>query len=117
MGKSLALILVFGSLQGCTVLGLAGDLALNSLSEKTKNDSDKNGLIEPYFTKLGVEHDVKIVSQLLASTAAKTSPLLEETLLFPASYANKSLCEKGNSLVTECFDSAYYQAIYEEAKN
>lgn len=124
MGKIFTLLLVLGALQGCTVLGFATDMALYSvLGEPNNNkgsgvnDNHRNPLP---FTTEGLEHDAKVVTQLISGAmrkSAATAPVVEDGPLFPADYANKRLCEKDHVLVTECYGPEYYQQFYEKAQS
>ena len=121
MAKTFLLFFVLITMQGCTLFGLAGDLAILAAAgdpneDKAVNDPtrvDTGGL-----TKLGLEQDVKVIKTVFNQIAEKNADkaAAANAPLFPANYANKALCKENDSLVTDCYSPEYYQALYKEAQ-
>ena len=105
--------------QGCTVLGFASDVALHAMldniheSKQAHSVNDEDPL---FFTHIGLKQDIKIVNEFLQDVAkanqAESLQVPDERRLFPANYANKSLCKQPKSELGDCYDAAYYQQFY-----
>jgi hypothetical protein len=123
MGKTLTFLFMMGTLQGCTVLGFAGDIALLAVAgdpNKGLSYHDPRRINTAPLTNLGFKQDVKVIKTVLNDIAkhkAETAPIVDDGPLFPANYTNKHVCEQTHSLVTECYGPEYYQTFYEQAQS
>jgi hypothetical protein len=94
---------------GCTVLGLAADLAFESVidDEKSRDTFERNS-IKPSFTEEGIKQDIKFVKKLMAKLPEnQQQPISKEvkrTQIFACSHVvdNKQ----------QCFPPEYYKDMY-----
>ena len=110
--KNMALIFLTVALNGCTVLGFATDLALESASDNNHKQGEPNhGYNSPlFFTKEGLKHDVKVVKNLmneLSNSQDDFKPALQEEKLIPA-----LTCKNVEDGKQQCYPPEYYKDMY-----
>jgi hypothetical protein len=93
---------------GCTVLGVAADLAIISASdnENRRESLSRNG-IEPFFTQEGLKHDIEFVKNLMAEKELK--PVSQE-----ANQKQVLTCKNVLDGKQQCYAPEYYKDMYIE---
>lgn len=95
----------------CTVIGIFADTAIQTVSDnhnERRTGHKTRSEIEPFFTKKGLEQDVRLVKSLMAKLPdQKEKPVLQEV--------NKEAdlaCENELNGQQQCYPSEYYKEMY-----
>ncbi len=116
--KLLSVSFIGASLSGCTVLGVVGDLALNSALEPSNCKSDVNGArdhcgFEPILTQIGLEADIKKAQELL--DAAKRKRIEDENYAVHGPDKPEVVaCPELKDDKQQCYPADYYKDIYKK---
>ena len=109
--KVVALCCLVLAANSCTVIGVIADTAIqvaldDNIERRTghKNRSE----IEPFFTKKGLEQDVRIVKSLMAKLPDQKEKLVPKEVNKEADLA----CKNELNGQQQCYPSEYYKEMY-----
>ena len=107
--KVLALCIIVLATNGCTVLGLAADLAIQSAldDEKSRDPFERNS-IEPSFTEEGIKQDIKFVKKLMA----KLPDSQHKPISIEVNQAQSFSCSNVIDNKQQCYPPEYYEEMY-----
>lgn len=109
--KVVALFCLVIATNSCTVIGILSDTAIQAVSDS--NNERRNGHrnrseIEPFFTKKGLEQDVKLAKVLMAQLPdKKIKPVPEEVKKEPILACKNVL--RGQQ---QCYPPEHYKEMY-----
>jgi hypothetical protein len=118
LGKFLSSWVLVTSVSGCTVLGFAADVALNSVfepeacksgSSSTRGECD----FELVLTQAGIEADIEKAQALLKSAKTKKIEDQNYTLHRPDKPA-VVVCTEQKDDKQQCYPAEYYQDMYKK---
>lgn len=108
--KVLVLCIVVLATNGCTVLGLAADLAIQSAlddDEKIRDPFERNS-IEPSFTEEGFKQDIKFVKKLMAKLPESQHKPISKEVNLAESFACSNVIDNKQ----QCYPTEYYKDMY-----
>ena len=109
--KVVVLLSFFLVANSCTVVGIFADTAIQSASDdniERRTGQRGRSEIEPFFTKKGLEQDVKLVSTLMAKLPNKKErPALQEVNKQPI-----LVCKNVLNGQQQCYSPEYYKEMY-----
>lgn len=115
MYQNAILLLSFGQLSACTVLGFATDIALIEATQEKHEPSQKSELI---FTKEGIKHDAEVIAGVLEPLvkAVKDNKSKQPLVKQKPSRANYK-CPHEVDSNGKCYTSEHYAKFYEKVSN
>lgn len=94
---------------GCTVLGVAADLAiLSALDDDKSRKPFRRRTIQPYFTEQGIKHDIQLVKNLMAKLPEKQQEPISKEVNLPPIFA----CSNALDDTQQCYPPEYYKDMY-----
>ena len=109
--KVVALFCLVIATNSCTVIGILSDTAIQAVSDS--NNERRNGHrnrseIEPFFTKKGLEQDVRLVKSLMAKLPDQKEKLVPQEVNKEAD----RVCKNVLNGQQQCYPSEYYKEMY-----
>ncbi|MDU0352760.1 hypothetical protein RS130_01440 [Paraglaciecola aquimarina] len=118
MKLTIVLVMCFVAFSGCTVLGLATDLALFKAMDKGRCENSDyascnvRGQEVLIFTVEGAKQDAKIVKALLAEMKTEEPNVATEDPLPNPLKPKLSVCKKVVAGKQKCYPADYYKDMY-----
>ena len=110
--KKLGLVCIVFTLNGCTVLGFATDMAIIGVSERNTKPGEQSYIdnSELYFTQEGIKHDVEAVKTFMEGVSGSqngfTSENQQDTQL------QSLTCKNIKAGKQQCYSAEYYADMY-----
>jgi hypothetical protein len=101
----LGLVLVTNS---CTVVGILADTAIQTVSDEHNNKRTAGSNIEPFFTKKGLEQDIKLGKVLMAKFPKKKVITVPKAVQRKRALACKNISDGQQ----QCYSPEYYKDMY-----